>query len=69
MEKVKKMIKVLCLRATCDERFLYEKGQIYDLPEDHPCLQYFEPVKEVSDPAQLGPAGTILVEKKGAADG
>jgi len=63
--KAKKMVKVVCLQDTSDERFLYEKGKVYDLPFDHPCMEYFEPVKEVTDPKHLGPAGTVLVEKEG----
>ena len=62
--KAKRMVKVVGLQDTSDERFLYEKGKVYDLPEDHPCMQYFEPATYTTDPADLGPPGVVL--KKGA---
>ncbi len=60
----KKIIDVVCLRECSDNRVKYEKDVVYSLPVDHPCLEYFEPVKEVTDPKHLGPAGTVLVEKE-----
>lgn len=46
LAKKPKVSKFLCLQDTADDRFLYEAGKTYDLPEDHPCIQYFEPVEE-----------------------
>ena len=63
MDKVKKMLQVVCLQECADHRMKYEKDVIYSLPEDHPCLQYFKKVRETTDPAELGPPDVVL--KKG----
>jgi hypothetical protein len=47
--------KYVCLRATADDQRSYERGVIYDLPEDHPCIGYFRPAAEVRDPQNPGP--------------
>ncbi len=55
--KAKKMVKIECLQNTADDKMLFEKGKVYDLPVDHPCMQYFRPVTYTTD---LGPAGVVL---------
>ena len=65
--KTKKMVKMECLQNTADDKMLFEKGKVYDLPEDHPCLEYFRPVTYTDNAADLGPAGVVL--KKGGSDG
>ncbi len=59
-EKIKKMVKMECLQDTADDKMLFEKGKVYDLPVGHPCSQYFRPVVYTSDPLDLGPPGVIL---------
>ncbi len=43
-EKIKKKVKMECIQNTADDKMQFEKGKVYDLPEDHPCLEYFKPV-------------------------
>jgi len=53
-----KIIRVVCLRDTSDHERLYERGKVYDLPSNHPCLKWFKLADEVVDPANPGPAPT-----------
>lgn len=42
--KLPKIIEVECLHETSAHDEHFEKGVIYKLPENHPCMQYFKPV-------------------------
>ncbi len=59
-EKIKKVVKVVCLQECADDRQKFEAGVVYDLVEDHPCRQYFKKVRETNDPAQMGPLDVVL---------
>lgn len=59
-KKIAKVVKMECLQDTADDKMLFEKGKVYDLPFDHPCLEYFKPVTYTTDKADLGPPGVIL---------
>ncbi len=62
-KKIPKVLHLLCTTTCADCRQRFEAGVIYDIPANHPCLKFFEPVIQTTDPAQLGPAGVEL--KKG----
>ncbi len=63
--KAKKVVKMECIENTADDRVMFEAGKVYDLPVDHPCLEYFRPVTYTDNAADLGPAGVVLVKKGG----
>lgn len=46
MEEVR-YIEVRCLRNTAEGIDYYYEGQQYTVPENHPCMQHFEPLREV----------------------
>ena len=62
-----KIIDVVCLQECADSKVKYEKDVVYSVRASHPCMKYFEPVREVTDPAELGPPGVVL--KKGVSHG
>ncbi len=66
-KKKVKVIRVVCLQECADDKVKYERGERYSLPEDHPCMEYFQRVRFVTDPGQLGPADVEMA--KGKEDG
>ncbi len=58
-----KVVRVACLQECADDKVKYERGERYSLPVDHPCMQYFEPVRFTDDPGELGPRNVEM--KKG----
>jgi len=46
MEEVR-YIEVKCLRDTAAGVDYYYKGKEYTVPENHPCMDHFEPLREV----------------------
>ncbi len=63
-KKIQKVIRVACLTTCSDDQRLYEEGQRYSLPEDHPCMEHFQRVRFVTDPGHLGPADVEMAKGK-----
>ncbi len=63
-KKIAKVVRVVCLQECADDKVKYERGERYSLPVDHPCMQYFEPVRFTEDPGELGPANVEMAKGK-----
>ena len=57
-----KIAKYECVWDTSDHERMYVRGQIYDMPDDHPCLEHFRLVDEAAAPTNPGPATPEGVE-------